>query len=125
MGSKGKIKEGDFRKDYSKVNPLWVTYKLPIKKIKDINYIEEKCSLRFTPLIRKKIRSEILSYTIMNEMQNAAPHKGGSGRVRGPREKAWLGTDFLPRAERAARAGRALLDVGGWPLPLLQGSGQV
>ena len=81
MGSKGKIKEGDFRKDYSKVNPLWVTYKLPIKKIKDINYIEEKCSLRFTPLIRKKIRSEILSYTIMNEIQDAAPHRGGSGRV--------------------------------------------
>ena len=81
MGSKGTIYEGDFRKDYSKAGPVWVTCKSPIKKIKDINYIEEKCSLRFTPLIRKKIRSEILSYTIMNEIQDAAPHRGGSGRV--------------------------------------------
>ena len=65
MGSRGTIYEGDFRKDYSKAGPVWVTCKSPIKKIKDINYIEEKCSLRFTPLIRKRIRSEILSYTIM------------------------------------------------------------
>ena len=46
-----------------------------------VNYIEEQCSLKFPPLIRKKIRSEIYSYIIMNEMQDAAPHKGGSGRA--------------------------------------------
>ena len=80
MGSKGKIDKGDFRKDYANLGALFVTYKSPIDD-SDIDYIEEQCGEKFSEEIRQRINNEINENLIMKEMQDAAPHKGGSGRV--------------------------------------------
>ena len=78
MGSKGEINKGDFRRDHN--NTGWVTYKSTVDD-SDIDYIEEQCGIKFSVEIRHKIYTEIYEYFIMKEMQDAAPHKGGSGRV--------------------------------------------
>ena len=78
MGSKGEINKGDFRRDYN--NITWVTYK-STEDNSDIDYIEEQCGKKFSEEIIQRINNEINEYLIMKEMQDAAPHKGGSGRV--------------------------------------------
>ena len=80
MGSKGKIDKGDFRKDYANLGALFVTYKSAIND-SDIDYIEEQCGKKFSEEIKQRIKNEINEYLNLKEMQDAAPHKGGSGRV--------------------------------------------
>ena len=78
MGSKGEINKGDFRRDYN--NITWVTYK-STEDNSDIDTIEEQCGKKFSEEIRQRIKNEINEYLNLKEMQDAAPHKGGSGRV--------------------------------------------
>ena len=80
MGSKGEINEGDYKRDYENLGPIFVTANSPINDI-DIDYIEKQCGINFSKEIKQRIHSELNEYLIMKEMQDAAPHKGGSGRV--------------------------------------------
>ena len=61
MGSKGDRIKGGWTINVDGYAP-WVKSKPLINKIKDINYIEEKCSMKFSPPIRKKLRNTINSY---------------------------------------------------------------
>ena len=61
MGSKGDRIIGGWTINVDGYVP-WVKSKPLINKIKDINYIEEKCSMKFSPQIRKKLRNTINSY---------------------------------------------------------------
>ena len=81
MGSKGNRIKGDFSRNYDGF-VTWVNAKSFIRKIKDINYVEDQCGMKFPSKIRRKLRDEINSYITSNEIQKTAPHKGGSGRVR-------------------------------------------
>ena len=78
MGSKGNIKKGGLRRDYNFTS--WVTYK-STEDNSDIDYIEEQCGKKFSEEISQRINNEINEYLNLKEMQDAAPHKGGSGRV--------------------------------------------
>ena len=78
MGSKGNIKKGGLRRDYNFTS--WVTYK-STEDNSDIDYIEEQCGKKFSEEISQRIKNEINEYLNLKEMQDAAPHKGGSGRV--------------------------------------------
>ena len=61
MGSKGDRIKGGWTINVDGYAP-WVKSKPLINKIKDINYIEEKCSMKFSPQIRKKLINTINSY---------------------------------------------------------------
>ena len=78
MGSKGNIEKGGLRKDYNFTS--WVTYK-STEDDSDLDNIEEQCGKKFSEEISQRIKNEINEYLNLKEMQDAAPHKGGSGRV--------------------------------------------
>ena len=67
MGRRGKIKEGDLRKDYQKADPVWVTYK-STEDNSDIDYIEEQCGKKFSEEIKQRIKNEINEYLNLKEM---------------------------------------------------------
>ena len=53
MGSKGNRNSGEFARDYNN-HVSWVSTKSKIRKIKDINYIEQQCVIKFTSTVQKK-----------------------------------------------------------------------
>ena len=61
MGSKGDRIKGGWTINVDGYAP-YVNAKPFITKIKDINYIEEKCSMKFSPQIRKNLINTINSY---------------------------------------------------------------
>ena len=78
MGSKGNIEKGGHRRDYDMVTWLDTTNFIFIDQI---IFIEKESGIVLSPSLKLKLRDEINQYNSMVQMQNTAPHKGGSGRV--------------------------------------------
>ena len=78
MGSKGNIEKGGHRRDYDMVTWLDTTNFIFIDQI---IFIEKESGIVLSPSLKLKLRDEINQYNSMVQMQNIAPHKGGSGRV--------------------------------------------
>ncbi len=79
MGSKGPRVLGDFAKDYSAVEPQWVSSTLVTDE--EVEEIIIQGKVNFSKKGFVKLKSEIESYIYLGNLEKIAPHKGGSGRT--------------------------------------------